>query len=341
MKKINLNVKQCGAIFLFLLCLSCFFTSVKAQGFSNTITGFVFDSQRRPVTQIPVEVMNEVYQVLQRTKTDGSGRFFFSGLSAGRFSVRVMPFGTNFEEQTQEVEIINFVRPGSSTSENAQKDFYLRVRRNAGDASTVNSTVFAQEVPEEARKLYEKGISALDEKRVDEGILQLQDALKILPAYYLALERLGIEYVKQQKYQNAQETLSKAVAVNDRIFNGWYGLSYANYGLRQPKAAVEAAQKAVSINSNSTDATLLLGISLRQAQRYEEAEKSLKQANKISKGSSADVYWNLALLYAHNFKRYKAAADSLELYLKVQPNAPNAGNIRKLIKQFREKPEGN
>ena len=339
MKKLNIDVKGCEKLFLFLLCLCCLATSVKGQNNRNTITGFVFDPQRRPVTQVPVEVMNEVSQVLQRTRTDGSGRFFFTGLSGGRFSVRVLPFGTNFEEQTQEVEIINFVRPGSATSENAQKDFYLRLRRNANEANAVTGTVFVQEVPEEAKKGYERAISALEQNRVETGIQELQNALKILPTYYLALEKLGIEYVKQQKYEYARDVLTRAVTVNARSFMGWYGLSYANYGLRQPQTAVEAAQKAVSINPNSIEAALLLGISLRQARRFDESEKLLKQAKKISNGNSADVHWNLALLYAHNLKRYKDAAAELELYLKVLPDAQNAAVIRKLIKQLRERTE--
>jgi Flp pilus assembly protein TadD len=102
---------------------------------------------------------------------------------------------------------------------------------------------------------------------------------------------------------------------------------------------VEAAQKAVSINPNSIEAALLLGISLRQARRFDESEKLLKQAKKISNGNSADVHWNLALLYAHNLKRYKDAAAELELYLKVLPDAQNAAVIRKLIKQLRERTE--
>ena len=101
----------------------------------------------------------------------------------------------------------------------------------------------------------------------------------------------------------------------------------------------EAAEKAISINSSSVDALLMLGISERQAKHYDTAEKTLKQANKLAKGGSADVHWNLALLYVYNFKRYKLAADELELYLKTQPNTEKEEMVRKLIKQYREIPD--
>ena len=130
----------------------------------------------------------------------------------------------------------------------------------------------------------------------------------------------------------------KAVAVNPRSFNGWYGLSCSHYALKKSDAAVEAAQKAVTLNSNSSDALLILGISLRQAKRYAEVEKPLKQADKITKGLNPDVHWHLALLYAKNLNRFSDAANELELYLKTTPDTSQTENIRKLIKHYRESP---
>lgn len=341
MKKIKVYI-FCfrGGLFLFLCCLSWLFffsETVNAQ-FRNTVTGFVFDPQRNPVSQIPVELQNELNQTLQRTRTDNSGRFFFSGLSAGRFNIRVLPLGTNLEEQTQDVEIINFVRPGSSTSDNAQKDFYLRLRRNPNNGGNVTGILFAQEIPQEAQKFYDKAISEFEEKRDKAGEQELLKALKAFPDYLLALERLGQEYIKQQKYDYARAVFIKTVSVNQRSFSGWYGLSFASYALGQSGIAIEAGQKAVKLEPASVEAHLILGIAQRLAKRYKEAEKSLLQAKKLAKGQSPDVHWNLALLYHYNLKRYKDAANELELYLKVQPDNDKANSIRKLIAQLREKP---
>ena len=319
--------------------ISFFTLQLKAQPPTqnrSTISGYVFDQQRRPLAQIPVELINDVNSVIQRTRTDGSGRFFFSGLPSGRFSIKVMPLGTNYEEQTQDVEISGVNALGRSVSDNVQKDFYLRLPQD--NKNTVNAAIFIQEVPENARKTYEKAISDLDNNKVEAGVEGLQKALELFPTYYLALERLGLIYLHQQKYENALEVLTKVVTVNPRSFNGWYGLSYANYAQEQSAAAVESGEKAVSLNSNSVNALLILGISQRQAKQYKEAEKSLLKAKKLDKGKTPDIYWNLALLYTHNLKRYKDAANELELYLKINPQIPNAESIKKLIKQFRENP---
>lgn len=328
-------------IFLFLCCLTCigiFAQSAIAQNNRNSITGFVFDTRRSPISNIPVEVMNEVNQVLQRTRTTGSGRYFFGGLSAGRFTVRVLPYGTDLEEQTQEVEIINFVRPGSSTSESAQKDFFLRVRKIGGTNATITGALFVQEIPEAALKLYDKAIADFQNERAEAAMEGLLKAVRVFPEYYTALERLGREYIGRQKYDYARAAFLKAVSVNERGFNSWYGLSYACYALKQSENAVFAAENAFKLQPASVEAALILGISLRQAKKYAEAEKSLLQAKKISKNQSPDAHWNLALLYNHNLKRYKDAANELESYLKIQPDETKTADIKKLIAELRNKP---
>lgn len=307
-----------------------------AQNYRNTITGFVFSPERAPITQIPMEVTNEVGQILQRTKTDGTGRYFFSGLSAGRFTVRALPYGTNYEEQSQDVEIVNFVRPGSSTSENAYKDFYLRLRKT-GPERQLSGTVFAQETPDEAKKHYDRAVTELEANKQEAAIKSLLSALKSFPDYYAALDRLGREYIKQQKYDHARAVFLKAVSVNERSFNGWYGLSYAAYAMKQPEIAVEAATKATTLEPTSIDALIILGISQRQAKQFAESEKSLLQAKKLAKGASADVHWNLALLYANNLNKFSQAADELEDYLKIAPPDTKVDEVKKLIKSLREK----
>ena len=324
-------------LFVSVLATSWFALPTKGQipDAGSTITGFVFDPQRRPIAQVHVELINDVNGVLQRIRTDVSGRFVFRGVSQGRFQVRVLPLGTIYEDQTQEVELSGMSASGRPIRDTIQKDFYLRLKKS-GPAST--GVIFVQEIPEEAETIYQRAVADLGRDRLEDGVAGLESALKIFPDYYLALERLGLIYITQQRYEKAVGVFGKAVAVNPRSFNAWYGLSVSHYSLKQSNAAVEAAQKAVTLNSNSADALLALGVSLRQAKRYEEAEKPLKQADKITKGLSPDVHWNLALLYAKNLNRFSDAANELELYLKTTPDTSQIENIKKLIKKYRESP---
>jgi tetratricopeptide (TPR) repeat protein len=212
------------------------FTPVLApHGFSlyaqsgNSISGHVFGLDRQPLTDVYVELLDDLNRTIARTRTNGSGRYSFYGLSQGRFRVRAMPLGTNYEEQEEEVEIQNFTSQsalgGVRTSgfSNEQRDFYLRLRKGA--TAVTNEAVFVQEVPDEAKKLYEKAISDLNEKKEKEGFEGLKSALEIFPKYFAALERLGLEYVRLGHFEAAQILLTIAVDVNPRSFKS--GLAFS------------------------------------------------------------------------------------------------------------------
>ncbi len=331
------TVNKLTLLFYLLFFLSVNLSENYAQGHNNTISGHVFNDKRQPVSNIYVELLNETNGVLSRVKTNSGGRYFFPGLSGGSFTIKVLPYGTDLEEQATEVNIATDGITGRSPSENVQQDFYLKLRRTAMDEKSLTGVVFVQDIPENAKKLYEKAVESLNKKNTDEGIVVLENALTAFPTYYVVLIRLGQEYGSLQKWTLAYETFKRAIAVNPKSFMGWYGLASAAKEAQMTDEAIKAAQEAVSILPSSTDAFLLLGLCQRKAKNYPEAEKTLKQANKLAKGKSPDIHWNLALLYAHNLSNFAGAANHLELYLKVKPDSVGNDDVKKLIKQFRQK----
>jgi tetratricopeptide (TPR) repeat protein len=317
-----------------------------AQGFGvrgNTVSGNVYGINRQPMAELYVELQDDLHRTISRTRTNASGYYEFHGFSAGRLFIRVMTLGTGYEEQEGEIEIQNTtIQTADGTSRPAgfddqQKDFYLRLRAGITPESVA---IFAQEIPAEAKKLYEKGVNDLDAKRDADGLAELRQAIEKFPKYYYALERLGTEYVRlarPETFQAAEILFSVAVEVNSRGFKSWYGLAYARYSLGNTSAALEAVQKAVELNSYSPDALLLSGSLLRASKKYAEAEKQLLKARDLAKETMPQIHWELALLYGNHMKRYAEAAKELKLFLKAKPNAKDAENIQKLITTFESK----
>ncbi len=317
----------------------CFLTIIFASEIfgqnRSTISGHVFGPGRSPLGQMAVELRNDFNSVIARTRTNGSGQFVFFGVPSGRFTITILPLGTNFEEQSQSIEIAGTGARGQPLSENAQVDFYLKPRKSP-DAVADNEVVFAQEVPDAAKRIYENAIADLESKRTGQGVAGLKRAIEIFPTYFLALQRLGAEQLHQEEYSDATNSFRAALAVNQRCFPCWHGLTFANFTLKDWNAVIESAGKALELDKNSISTLTLLGISQRSLQRYEESEKSLLKAKKIDAGKTPEIYWNLALLYAYNLKKYQEAADALELYLKANPDIPDTTNIKKVIKRLRE-----
>lgn len=311
-------------------------SSISAQ--TNRISGFVFTSGRQPVPQIWIELLNDFNSVIQRTRTDGSGFYSFIGMSAGRFTIRIMTAGTNLEETSADVEVVNTPIAGRPLSDMVQKDFYIKTRKTAGENEMqITGTVFAQEVPKDAQKYYEKALKDFEKGKSDEAILNLESAIKSFPDYFSALDRLGREYLRQKKFNEATPYLNRAASVNPKDAKLSYALAYSTCNTDQTFECVEAGKKAVELNPSSFDVALLYGLGLRKNKQYEDAERAMLQAKKLANGNSPDVSWNLALLYAYNMNKFKEAADELENYLRLLPKVENAEAIKKLIVEYREK----
>jgi Tfp pilus assembly protein PilF len=336
----NLHASHASARSLGSTTLTQTVIAAALQGRSS-ISGFIFDSSRRPLPDVQVELMDDVYGSLRRMRTDASGRYIFQGLSDGYYKVKVMPYGTDYREEIRDVSIINIsLAPGSGAS-SEQLDFYLRLKPNlnAGPLAAPG-VVFAQAVPDEAKKFYQLGVSALGNKKDQEGFDNLKRALELFPNYYLALERLGTEYVVRGHHQAAFVLLTKAVEVNKNGFPSMFGLGMALYHLGLYDKSVETLERAAGLYNSSSSLQVglqvYLGKALKRTGKPTQAETAFKRAKDLSEGKSAEVYWQLAGLYSEQ-QRYAEAADALELFLKYQRDTRDAEKIKESIKTLREK----
>lgn len=322
--------------FSFLLAAFFFVPEARAQ---STIQGTVFDKQRNRLPEIDIELLDDYYRTKGRTKTDGAGSYSFNGLPNGRYTIKAYAFRYDLEDQEIPLEINTQNIRGGEGSGYFIQDFYLQPKKG-GLKDAELSVIFAQEIPKEAQKLYEKAIKDLSEKRTDEGILGLWEALKIFPKYYLALHRYGLELYIKKQYKDAYLVFLEAVKVNPKSATSFYYLGSAlhNLGSEYNKSAFASLSQAVILAPASPQVLWLLGKIERAMGKYAEAEKHLLQAKKLSTGKVPEIHLELAQLYSNELKKYKEAADELELYVKASKlSAEDEKKMKKLITDLREK----
>ncbi len=309
---------------------------------ANTISGTVFDESRHPVADIFVELQDDFYRSISRVRTNGSGRYFFTGMRDGRYTLRVIPGRYDFEEQNVSVEVVNFKNRSSSTgilqssSDNVQQDIYMRSRNNSSNSSFVRGVVFVQEIPKAAEQIYDRAVSLTEEKDTAERTRLLRAAVNAFPTYFLALNRLGYEYFTNERFEEASEYLARAADVNSSSEPTIYLLTYSLYLARNYDVAIEVASRAIDLHGTSARLYTSLGASLRLKKRYKEAEERLKKAKTLDT-KYAETHWELALLYGNDLNKFGEAANELEQFLKVQPKSKDVEKIKGLIKKFREK----
>lgn len=306
---------------------------------ASTISGGVYDKQRNPLTNVEVELLDDVYRQIGRTQTDGSGRYHFYGIRDGRYTIKVYAFRYDLQDQEYPVEVnTQNIRGGEGTGY-FQQDFYL-VPKKGSLAETELAVIFAQEVPSTARTAYDAAVKDFASKRYSDGIEGLNRAISIFPDYYLALHRMGKELFMTKRYQEAVPFFLRASDVNAKSATTFYYLGYSllSMGKDYNKSALIALNNAFILAPGSTQVLYALGRAERAAGKFTDAEKHLLQAKKLSKVGIPEIHKELAQLYADDLKKYKEAADELEAYLKASKLEGSPGDqTRKVINSLREK----
>jgi Flp pilus assembly protein TadD len=281
--------------------------------------------------------------------SDFNGTFSFRNLSAGSYTVVIE--GTDDYEGTRENVYID--DPGSSsirtssvsssTPRNVIVPIYLIPKRsNTARPGVVDATLAA--VPKPAVDLYYQALASSQAGDPKKAITQLEKALVIYPQFPRALNELGVQYLKVGQIRKAVLTLQSAVRLAPDDF-----APLLNYGiaLLENNNFVEAETQlrlVLQKNDNAATPHMYLGIALIHIHttpaadnaRYLEAEKELQRALTLGKDQVVQAHYYLAGIYWRNGQHHRAA-DELETYLKLAPNAPDADRTRATIRELRSK----
>lgn len=305
---------------------------------NSTIGGRVTDRNNSPIAEIDVELLNDYYRTVGRVRTDATGRYEFSGIGDGRYTIKINGLWYDSEDVNEMVEINTLTIRGTQGSEYKAVDLIL-IPRKGGFAEASLGVVFAQEVPKEAKKTYDLALRDLNAKNRKEGILKLEQAIKAFPDYFDALFKISEELIKLNQYENAAQFLLKATQVNPKNPKVFYFLGYCfvKMGPDYHNAAIASYDEALILAPNSQAILLERGKLARQDKDFKAAESFLLKAKKAG-ASYSELHKELAMLYGNDLKKFDLAADELELYLKSNKvNKEEEKQIKKQISSLREK----
>jgi len=298
----------------------------------NRVEGRITDQSNNPVYNAYVELYNEVGSMVDRQQSNAQGRFSFRGMPSGRYSVRVKPFRTDLQEDTRDIEVDNEI----SRSATVNVDIQLHQdKRFANPDRELVGVVFAQDVPQNAKLLYTSAIAELESNHA-KALEDLQEAIRLFPAYFEALRSLGKAYVLGGEFEKGYPLLLRAIDVNAKCPDCFYTLGVAFYKLDQVAAGIKAIDAAAILSPQSVSVQLLRGMLYLQDNNLKEAEKALTSANTLAKNSNPEVHWHLARVY-NKLNRNQEAAKELEEYLKTSPDlkADEKQSVQSLIAKMR------
>jgi hypothetical protein len=309
---------------------------------NNIIAGTIYDKGGTALVDVDVELLDEYQRLVQRQKTSGSGRYEFTVRNSGRYFIRVFAFRYDLQDETREINISNVASvPGQQGSSYNLEDFYL-VPRRGGLKDAELAVVFVQNVPRNAEQVYKKAIEDLSKKRTDEGFAGLQEAIRLYPEYYAATIRLGHELFVRKQFLDSAYAYLRAAEINPKSATSFYlaGNALFTGGKEYHKSALTALTEALKLAPSSPPVLLLTGVTERSLGKFLDAEIHLQQAKKHSPNRVPEIQKELAQLYANDLKKYKEAADELELYVKASKlSDEDEAKTRKVIADLRAKAE--
>ena len=310
-----------------LICFAFFQLFISAAFGQTTITGTVYDKQRNALPDIDVEILDQYNRPLLqggRTRTDGTGRYHFTGLADGTYTLRVLAFRYDLEDQEQRIEVFTTNIRGGQGVGFEQRDFYLSPKKG-GLRDAELSVIFAQEVPKEAEKAFASAEEHFKTGDASAGFRELQNALRIFPNYFKALMRIGSELYARKQFMDAAGAFIRAAEVNQKSATAMFLLGSSLYyaGPEYNNAAKSALEQALRMAPNAMQLLLMMGKVQVTLGDYEQAEIFLLRAKKASTVRVPEIHKELSQLYANYLKRYKEAAEELENYLKASKLSPD------------------
>jgi Tfp pilus assembly protein PilF len=274
--------------------------------------------------------------------TDSNGGFTFAGLSPGYYTVVIET--DDYETAREAVFIDTEARTRRTAVPTIPRVYTLtihlqpkRERRNKNEKTGVVNAALVN-VPQAARELYEKAQRAAEQGDTRKAIELLKNALAYHSDFALALNDLGVNYLKTREPAKAAEALRQALKLAPENFTVLLNYGIALLNLKQFAEAETHLRLALKQKDNAPTAHMYLGIALVNLQNFEEAQRELERAIAIGGATLGPVHYYLGGIYWRK-KEYKRAADALEKYLQLEPNAPDATRIRATIKEFRNRPQ--
>ena len=322
-----------------LLLAFIFATTANAQGGGldgttsfggrNSIVGTVYlKSDRSIVTHIKM-VLSSMKGHEASTFTDQDGKYVFPGIGNGSYTISIEN-SNDFEPSIQQLDIDQM---RGSIPQTFPVNFYLIPKRKpAGKPKAINVENVA--VPKKALELYE-GALALSFVGDHKGaVAQLKLAVAEYPAFMLALTEMGVQYLKLNELEKADEALQAALKIKPDAYEPLVNRGIVKFKSKQYAEAETFLRSSLKAKEQSAVAHFYLGRTFASQKQYETAEMEFRTAIKIGGEQMREAHRMLASMFLE-LEDHKQALSELEIYLKLNPSAPDAEQLNGVVRELR------
>ena len=300
-------------------------------GGNNSIVGTVLTPSGRPIESRVRIKLSTMTRGDRYFTSNQNGSFAFKGLPSGSYTV-IIDKEVDYKPVAQTVDIIQFRNsPGQTYTVNIRLEF--KERTESPKPAVVNAELL--NVPKKALTHYEAAIELAKKNEHQGAIDELKLAIAEHPTFTQAFNELGVQYLKLNKLEEANEAFLGALKIDPESFPALINRGIVNVMMKRYGEAVPILRKALKNHEQSPVGHYFLGQALANLGLFDDAEKDLLKALELGKENMKEAHRILAIIYSAKGSK-KRAADELEAYLKLAPTTPDAEKLKDQIRKLRE-----
>lgn len=295
----------------------------QSSSFSIGLSGTVYSqSENQHIARAIVRLCDDGGAALQQTYSSDSGEFAFAGLRPVGVILKVEAAG--FDPAELHVDL--------SLGSQRAVSVALKPGHPSSQQLPASSTISARDlsIPQDARDLLVSGRRKLNiDKNPQSALLDFQSAIVKAPGYYEAHYQAGLAYLALQNSSEAEKSFSKSFELSKQKFpDAAIALGTLQIHRGETNGGEELLRAGLALNPASWPGLFELGALELSRGRLQSALESAEQARAAAPQQPA-VYRLLAVIHLQQ-KDYPALLDSLDAYIRLDPDSPAGQRAKQL-----------
>jgi tetratricopeptide (TPR) repeat protein len=291
------------------------------------IRGQVRYQDGRFADHVVVRLRSDTIAYQTEQMTDPQGKFDFDGLPLSIYRLTIEGQGVLPYESVIDI----------SMSKMAYETITLKLARepnaNAVPPEGPGASLSADPIPPAARKEYDAGQKALNEKKDAEGgVKHLRKAIQIYDKYSEAYLSLGIVYMELGKYEEAQSALQKANELTPNAPGGYLALGTMLNQQKKYDEAEKALAHGLELKADVPEGQYELAKTYWATGKWQDAEPHAQKAATLAP-NMAPVHVLLGNI-ALRKQDADGALKEFKEYLRLDPKGPMAGGVEQMIQKI-------
>ena len=256
---------------------------------------------------------------------DSAGNFQFLGLSPGEYHMTVTAEKFQTHEQNLDLSFHGI-------------DYPVKVYLTPADKSQASTAALPAMTDEAASKLarkeYEKGGRALQEKKLPEARQHLEKAVAEYPCYARAEAALAQVDLAERKLPEAETRFQKAIQCDGTFLDSFSQLAQLYIVEKKFPEGETVLRQGLRLSPNAWLFHYQLGTIHGGMGKYQEAELDYLAAQSLQADMPHEFHVKLANVYLKTGEFSKALAE-VDAYLRLDPNGVYAPSGRKMAETMR------